>query len=76
MDEGTVVNVPYLLAQYLFRHVWGRKAGAHMLGGHFIAQLLMDTVSWVAEDPPRKQVGAAGRGAEIDLEGLQDAPMG
>ncbi|GJT82424.1 hypothetical protein Tco_1056766 [Tanacetum coccineum] len=30
IDEGTVVNVPYLLAQYLFRHAYGRKAEAHV----------------------------------------------
>ncbi|GJS35302.1 hypothetical protein Tco_0533684 [Tanacetum coccineum] len=39
MDEGTVVNVPYLLAQYLFRHAWGRNTGAQMSDGHFIAHL-------------------------------------
>ncbi|GJU98953.1 hypothetical protein Tco_1328224 [Tanacetum coccineum] len=39
IDEGTVVNVPYVLAQYLFRYAWGRKAGAQMSGGYFIAQL-------------------------------------
>ncbi|GJU19875.1 hypothetical protein Tco_1153217 [Tanacetum coccineum] len=38
MDRGTV-NVPYLLAQYLFRHAEGRKSGAKMLGGHFIGRL-------------------------------------
>ncbi|GKA69594.1 hypothetical protein Tco_0775658 [Tanacetum coccineum] len=31
MDEGTVVNVPYFLAHYLFRHAWGRKMGAQMI---------------------------------------------
>nr|GEW44124.1 retrotransposon Orf1 [Tanacetum cinerariifolium] len=30
MDEGMVVNVPYLLTQYLFRYAWGRKAGTHI----------------------------------------------
>ncbi|GJS67352.1 hypothetical protein Tco_0681916 [Tanacetum coccineum] len=39
INERTVVNVPYLLAQYLFRYAWGRKAGAQISGGHFIAQL-------------------------------------
>ncbi|GJY05653.1 hypothetical protein Tco_0371593 [Tanacetum coccineum] len=38
MDEGTV-NVSYLLAQYLFRHVEGRKKGAKMFGGYFITHL-------------------------------------
>ncbi|GJS80056.1 hypothetical protein Tco_0729937 [Tanacetum coccineum] len=39
MDEGMVVNVPYLLAQYLFRHACGRKVGAQMFGDQFIAHL-------------------------------------
>ncbi|GKE61663.1 hypothetical protein Tco_1512030, partial [Tanacetum coccineum] len=30
MDQGTT-NVPYLLAQYLFRHAEGRKSGARWL---------------------------------------------
>ncbi|GJZ90856.1 hypothetical protein Tco_0662783 [Tanacetum coccineum] len=40
MDQGTT-NVPYLLAQYLFRHAEGRKSGARLLGGHFIGRLAM-----------------------------------
>nr|GEY85989.1 hypothetical protein [Tanacetum cinerariifolium] len=39
MDEGKAVNVPYLLAQYLFRHAEGRKCGARMSGGHFVGRL-------------------------------------
>ncbi|GKB60302.1 hypothetical protein Tco_0916488 [Tanacetum coccineum] len=35
MDQGAA-NVPYLLAQYLFRHAEGRKSYARLLGGHFI----------------------------------------
>ncbi|GJV46298.1 putative reverse transcriptase domain-containing protein, partial [Tanacetum coccineum] len=38
MDEG-IINVRYLLAQYLFRHAEGRKQGAKMFRGHFIARL-------------------------------------
>ncbi|GJW36962.1 hypothetical protein Tco_0059882, partial [Tanacetum coccineum] len=38
MDQGTV-NVPYLLAQYLFRHAEGRKSRARMSVGHFIGRL-------------------------------------
>ncbi|GKE40490.1 hypothetical protein Tco_1463895, partial [Tanacetum coccineum] len=38
MDQGTA-NVPYLLAQYLFRHAKGRKSGARLLGGHLIRRL-------------------------------------
>ncbi|GKB81775.1 hypothetical protein Tco_0948670 [Tanacetum coccineum] len=38
MDRGKA-NVPYLLAQYLFRHTKGRKSGARLSGGHFIRRL-------------------------------------
>ncbi|GKD69731.1 hypothetical protein Tco_1323821 [Tanacetum coccineum] len=38
MDRGTA-NVPYLLAQYLFRHAEGRKNGARLSGGHLIGCL-------------------------------------
>ncbi|GJQ89972.1 hypothetical protein Tco_0001111 [Tanacetum coccineum] len=36
MDQESV-NLPYLLSHYVFRHAKGRKQGAHMSGGHFIA---------------------------------------
>ncbi|GKA09115.1 hypothetical protein Tco_0688446, partial [Tanacetum coccineum] len=39
MDEGMTVNVPYLLAHYLFIYAKGRKQGARMSGGHFVARL-------------------------------------
>nr|GEV27421.1 hypothetical protein [Tanacetum cinerariifolium] len=38
MDRGTA-NVPYLLAQYLFRHAERRKSRATLFGGHFIGCL-------------------------------------
>ncbi|GJW20403.1 hypothetical protein Tco_0031025 [Tanacetum coccineum] len=38
MYKGTV-NVPYMLAQYLFRHTEGRKERAKMSRGHFIVRL-------------------------------------
>ncbi|GJW60328.1 hypothetical protein Tco_0109663, partial [Tanacetum coccineum] len=38
MDRGAA-NVPYLLAQYLFRHAEGRKSGARLSEGHFIRRL-------------------------------------
>ncbi|GJT07128.1 hypothetical protein Tco_0841590 [Tanacetum coccineum] len=38
MDQGTA-NVPYLLAQYLFRHAKGRKSKARMSEGYFIRHL-------------------------------------
>nr|GEY00025.1 hypothetical protein [Tanacetum cinerariifolium] len=39
MDEGTTVNVPYLLAQYLFRYIEGRKRGARLSSRNFIGRL-------------------------------------
>ncbi|GJZ84104.1 hypothetical protein Tco_0649443 [Tanacetum coccineum] len=38
MDQGAT-NIPYLLAQYLFRHAKGRKSGTRLSGGHFIGYL-------------------------------------
>ncbi|GJY48159.1 hypothetical protein Tco_0438115 [Tanacetum coccineum] len=38
IDRGTA-NVSYLLAQYLFRHVKGRKSGARLFRGYFIGRL-------------------------------------
>ncbi|GKB23264.1 hypothetical protein Tco_0862665 [Tanacetum coccineum] len=37
--DREAANVPYLLAQYLFRHTEGRKSGAKLSGGHFIRLL-------------------------------------
>ncbi|GKB32108.1 putative reverse transcriptase domain-containing protein [Tanacetum coccineum] len=39
MDRGTS-NVPYLLAQYLFRHAKGRKSGTRLSGRHLIGCLI------------------------------------
>ncbi|GJV04771.1 BTB/POZ domain-containing protein NPY2 [Tanacetum coccineum] len=38
LDVGSV-NIPYLLARYLRRLTAGRKSGAHISGGHFVARL-------------------------------------
>ncbi|GKA81997.1 hypothetical protein Tco_0788745 [Tanacetum coccineum] len=38
LDVGSV-NLPYLLAQYLRRFAAGRKSGAHISGGQFVARL-------------------------------------
>ncbi|GJV79387.1 ribonuclease H-like domain-containing protein [Tanacetum coccineum] len=38
MDRGAA-NVPYLVAQYLFRHIEGRKSGTRLSRGHFIGRL-------------------------------------
>ncbi|GJY47097.1 hypothetical protein Tco_0436160 [Tanacetum coccineum] len=68
MDEGATVNVPYLLAYYLFRHALGRKLGAKMSGGHLIAYLgvhlgvitkLGDVVTWVAMGLEGQHAGTA-----------------
>ncbi|GJR19991.1 hypothetical protein Tco_0968518 [Tanacetum coccineum] len=73
MDEG-MVNVPYLLAQYLFRHAEGRKQGAKMSGWHFITRLaehfsvitkeslwgLTVISTWVALRPPMQDVNVRG----------------
>nr|GFD12773.1 hypothetical protein [Tanacetum cinerariifolium] len=40
MDHGTI-NVPYLLAQYLFRHAERKKSRARLSRGHFIWRLAM-----------------------------------
>ncbi|GJZ94424.1 hypothetical protein Tco_0666627 [Tanacetum coccineum] len=61
MDEGTVVNGIYLLAQYLFRYAEGRKQRARMSGGYFV----------VALEPERQQVGAVARAAQVDPKRLQ-----
>ncbi|GKF77587.1 hypothetical protein Tco_0230057, partial [Tanacetum coccineum] len=37
--DREAVNLSFLLAFYLFRHAKGRKSGAQMFGGHFIARL-------------------------------------
>ncbi|GJU05264.1 hypothetical protein Tco_1121694 [Tanacetum coccineum] len=71
MDRGTA-NVPYLLAQYLFRHAEGRKSGARLSGGYFIGRLatyfgllniserIGDTWAWVAPGPERQPNAATG----------------
>ncbi|GKC52644.1 hypothetical protein Tco_1075389, partial [Tanacetum coccineum] len=38
LDVGSV-NIPYLLARYLRRFAIGRKSGAHISGGQFVARL-------------------------------------
>ncbi|GJS70372.1 hypothetical protein Tco_0703213 [Tanacetum coccineum] len=37
--DRRAANVPYLLAQYLFRHAEGRKSGARLFGGYYIRRL-------------------------------------
>ncbi|GKE08680.1 hypothetical protein Tco_1412231 [Tanacetum coccineum] len=47
--DREAANVPYLLAQYLFRHTEGRKSGAKLSGGHFI-RLLSHHFGLVCDD--------------------------
>ncbi|GKD31519.1 hypothetical protein Tco_1242297 [Tanacetum coccineum] len=77
MDRGTMVNVLYLLAQYLFRFASGRKQGSRMFGGHFVARLgvyfgLGDVVTWVAMGLERQQVRVATKVAPVDPEVAQE----
>nr|GEV65988.1 hypothetical protein [Tanacetum cinerariifolium] len=39
MDDGTAINVSYLLAQYLFRYGEGRKHWARLSSGYFVGCL-------------------------------------
>ncbi|GJR67319.1 hypothetical protein Tco_0013384 [Tanacetum coccineum] len=55
MDRGAA-NVPYLLAQYVFRHAEGRKSGASSTSVLEIG----DDWAWVAPGLERQQVAAAG----------------
>ncbi|GKA84437.1 hypothetical protein Tco_0806032 [Tanacetum coccineum] len=84
MDQGTA-NVPYLLAQYLFRHADGRKSKVTMYGGHFIGRRaehfglvseegLMGLYAWVAPEPKTLQVAVAG--APEVIEGAPDVDEG
>ncbi|GKB35274.1 hypothetical protein Tco_0880216 [Tanacetum coccineum] len=75
MDVGSV-NVPYLLARYLRLFAAGRKSGAHISGGQFVARLVEhfglltaeilggltfdDTWAWVAMGLERQPVVGAG----------------
>ncbi|GJZ52341.1 hypothetical protein Tco_0606856 [Tanacetum coccineum] len=70
------VNVPYLLARYLRLFAVGRKSGAHISGGHFVArlaehfELLTTKYSWVAIGLERQPDAAA------SAHGVaQDAPV-
>ncbi|GKE17495.1 hypothetical protein Tco_1425072, partial [Tanacetum coccineum] len=84
IDRGTA-NVPYLLAQYLFRHAEGRKSGARLSRGHFIGRLAahFGLVSdqglrglSVASRPERQPKAAAGApGAAEDAHAADEVLM-
>ncbi|GJW89693.1 hypothetical protein Tco_0167246 [Tanacetum coccineum] len=72
MDVDSV-NVPYLLARYLRLFAAGRKSGAHISGGQFVARLAehfglltveilggLTTWAWVSIRPERQPDAAAG----------------
>ncbi|GKE46368.1 hypothetical protein Tco_1477626, partial [Tanacetum coccineum] len=73
MDRGTA-NVPYLLAQYLFRHAKGRKSGARLSRGYFIGRLAthfrlvsdQGLRAWVAPGLERQPSVAAGAGGAAE----------
>nr|GEU88956.1 reverse transcriptase domain-containing protein [Tanacetum cinerariifolium] len=72
--DRRIVNVPYLLAQYLFRHAEGRKSKARLSGGNFIRRLATHfglvgdegLRAWVAQGPKRQQVAAASASAATE----------
>nr|GEX76342.1 hypothetical protein [Tanacetum cinerariifolium] len=66
-------NVPYLLAQYLFRHAEGRKSGAMLSGGHFIGRLDHHFGLVVAAGAPEatKDDPPVDEGAQADLAPVQ-----
>ncbi|GKD78016.1 hypothetical protein Tco_1340637, partial [Tanacetum coccineum] len=70
MDVGSI-NVPYLLARYLRLFAAGRKSGAHISKGLFVASVeLDDTWAWVDMGPERQPDAAAGAPANAE-----DAPI-
>ncbi|GKC94099.1 hypothetical protein Tco_1159541 [Tanacetum coccineum] len=73
MDVSSV-NIPYLLARYLRLFALGKKQGAMISGGQFVARLICeeldDTWAWVASRPDRKQVVTTGA-----AKAAEDAPV-
>ncbi|GJW48647.1 hypothetical protein Tco_0080293 [Tanacetum coccineum] len=80
MDVGAV-NVPCLMARYFRLFAAGRKNGAHISGGQFVARLaehfglltaeiLGGLTAWVAMRPERQPDAAAGA-----LDDAEDAPI-
>ncbi|GKA39977.1 hypothetical protein Tco_0732570 [Tanacetum coccineum] len=64
-----VVNVPYLLAQYLFRHAKGRKYGARLSGGHFV-RCLTEHFGLVTKEGLRGLTMVVGELRMIDMDEL------
>ncbi|GJT06554.1 hypothetical protein Tco_0841016 [Tanacetum coccineum] len=74
IDQGAA-HVPYLLAQYLFRHAEGRKSGARLSGGHFI-RLLTYHFGLMSDDRLRRLSVVAREFPLIDMERQQVATAG
>nr|GEX64463.1 hypothetical protein [Tanacetum cinerariifolium] len=68
MDQDAV-NLPYLLAHYLFRHVKRRNQGAQMSRGYFIARLA-DHFGLLMEESLQKTTIVVRELGEIDLAEL------
>ncbi|GJU21106.1 hypothetical protein Tco_1154448 [Tanacetum coccineum] len=77
MDVGSV-NVPYLLARYLRLFASGRKQGAMISGGQYVARLaehfgllteerLQGLTAWVPTRPARQKEGARGVAEEAPI---------
>ncbi|GJR86823.1 putative reverse transcriptase domain-containing protein [Tanacetum coccineum] len=75
MDHETI-NVPHLLAQYLFRHAEGRKSGARLSGGHFIGRLALHFGLVSDEGLRGLQVAAGGTSeADEDAQGAEEVAL-
>ncbi|GKC38106.1 hypothetical protein Tco_1050490, partial [Tanacetum coccineum] len=68
---GTAVNVPYLLAQYMFRHAEGRKRGSRMSGSYFVRRLAKHFVL-VTEEGLQGLIVVVGELRVIDMDELAD----
>ncbi|GJS04414.1 hypothetical protein Tco_0320922 [Tanacetum coccineum] len=67
------VNLPYMLAHYLFRHAEGRKRGAQMTGGHFI-RCLADHFGLLTEKRLQGTTMVVRELTEIDMDELARLP--
>ncbi|GJW33361.1 hypothetical protein Tco_0053393 [Tanacetum coccineum] len=71
MDEGIAVNIPYFLAQYLFRHAEGKERRARMLGGQFVG-LLAEHFRLVTKEGLQGLTVVVGELRVIDTDKLGD----
>ncbi|GJW50340.1 hypothetical protein Tco_0091691 [Tanacetum coccineum] len=69
MIKGTAVSIPYLLAQYLFRHDKRRKRGARFFGEYFVGRLV-DHFGLVTEEGFQELTVVVGELRMIDMDTL------